>query len=104
VARRYDIAPRLLFRWKQELVSSQTRPKTERVFLPLTVSDGPPAAVASSSDPEPPAGPAQGPLIIERSPQEIEVELVGGRRLRFARDTDPETVCALIALLEGAGL
>jgi hypothetical protein len=31
----------------------------------------------------------------------VEVELVGGRRLRFERDADPETVRRLITLLEG---
>lgn len=103
VARRYGIAPRLLFRWKQELAPPQTQPKAEPVFLPVTVSDGPAAAEAAPSAPPQSAGLVHGPLIIERSPQEIEVELVGGRRLRFARDTDPETVRAMVALLEGAG-
>jgi hypothetical protein len=31
----------------------------------------------------------------------IEVELIGGRRVRFERDADPETVRRLLALLEG---
>ena len=31
----------------------------------------------------------------------IEIELVGGRRVRFERDADPETVRRLVALLEG---
>jgi hypothetical protein len=33
----------------------------------------------------------------------IEVELIGGRRMRFERDADPETVRRMIALLEGGG-
>jgi len=32
----------------------------------------------------------------------IEVELRGGRRVRFDRETDPETIRALVTLLEGA--
>jgi hypothetical protein len=44
---------------------------------------------------------APAPVIVERSAPGIEVELVGGRRVRFERDTDPETVCRLVALLEG---
>jgi hypothetical protein len=40
-------------------------------------------------------------VIVERSPPGIEVELVGGRRVRFERDVDPETVQRLVALLEG---
>ena len=42
-----------------------------------------------------------GPVIVERSAPGIEVELVGGRRVRFERDADPETVRRLVALLEG---
>jgi hypothetical protein len=41
------------------------------------------------------------PLIVERSTPGIEVELKGGRRVRFDRDTDPETVRRLVSLLEG---
>jgi transposase-like protein len=101
VARRYGIAPRLLFRWKQELAAPQAQPKTGPVFLPVAVSDAAVTAEVAPAGPEPLAKQAHGPLIIERTPQEIEVELVGGRRLCFARDTDPETVRALVALLEG---
>jgi len=43
------------------------------------------------------------PVIVERSVPGIEVELVGGRRVRFERDADPETVRRLVALLEGGG-
>jgi transposase-like protein len=103
VARRYGIAPRLLFRWKQELAAPQAQPKTEPVFLPVSVRDAAATAETTPAGPELPAPPIHGPLIIERAPQEVEVELVGGRRLRFARDTDPETVRALVALLEGVG-
>lgn len=31
----------------------------------------------------------------------VEIELAGGHRLRFARDTDPETVKRLVAALDG---
>jgi hypothetical protein len=47
----------------------------------------------------PPA--ASTPMIIERSAPGIEVELLGGRRVRFERDADPATVRRLVALLEG---
>jgi len=101
VARRYGIAPRLLFRWKQELGTPRVEPEKAPVFLPVTVSDAAAAADATPTGPEPSAPPIHGPLIIERAPEEVEVQLVGGRRLRFARDTDPETVRTLVALLEG---
>ena len=94
IARRYGIDTPLLFRWKREFAP----PPSEPVFLPVTVSDGPDRTGAYS----PPAcAQVSGPIIVERSPQEIEVELVGGRRVRFARDVEAETVRAMIALLEG---
>jgi len=34
--------------------------------------------------------PTAGPEIVERSTPGIEIELVGGHRVRFERDTDPE--------------
>jgi hypothetical protein len=37
---------------------------------------------------------------VERQPEGIEVELVGGRRVRFARDMGPDAICAMIDLLE----
>jgi len=41
------------------------------------------------------------PSIVVERPPGIEVELAGGRRVRFDRDVDPETVHRLAALLEG---
>lgn len=106
VARQHGITVRLLFRWRQEL---EGREAPEAQFLSVAVSDpaepsggagivpSPEAASVSASGPA--AGPA--PVIVERTAPGIEVELIGGRRLRFARDIDPETVCRLVALLEG---
>ncbi len=45
--------------------------------------------------------PGPAPVIVERSAPGIEVELIGGRRVRFERDVDPETVRRLVTLLEG---
>ena len=89
-ARRYGIAARVLFRWKDAL-----KPKpTEPTFAPVqVVADREPAADA--------AAPSYAPVIVDRSAPGIEVELVGGRRVRFERDADPETVRRLVALLEG---
>lgn len=92
VARRYGIAPRVLFRWKQELAP----PEPEPVFLPVTVSE-------ESAMPVMPASAAGAAVIVERPRDDIEAELAGGRRLRFARDTDPATVRTMIDMLEGAG-
>lgn len=97
VARRYGIAPRVLFRWKQELAP----PPPEPVFLSVMMSDGLDADGAPSHQPaiSMPV-PAAAPMIVERPRDEIEIELVGGRRMRFARDADPATLQAMIAMLE----
>ena len=42
------------------------------------------------------------PVIVERSAPGIEVELIGGRRVRFERDADPEMIRRTVALLEGS--
>jgi len=91
VAKRYGISAPLLFRWKRELVAS-----LRTALLPATVTDAPeqPAEALLSL-------PGPAPVIVERSTPGIEVELVGGRRVRFDRDTDPETVQRLVTLLEG---
>ena len=94
IARRYGINPRLLFRWKREFAPPPSKP----VFLPVTVSDGPDQTGAYSA---PACAQVAGPIIIERSPQEIEVELLGGRRVRFGCNVEAETVRAMVALLEG---
>ena len=84
---------RQLFRWKQELAPAA---KTETTFLPVTITDAPEQSPeASQSLPEP------APVIVERSAHGIEVELIGGRRVRFDLDTDPEMVHRLVSLLEG---
>jgi transposase len=91
-ARRYGIAARVLFRWKEAL-----RPKpAEPTFAPVQIAAGP----ESATDPEAPLAPSPS-LIVERPAPGIEVELVGGRRVRFDRDADPEAVRRLITLLEG---
>lgn len=97
VARRYGIDRPLLYRWKRELVS----PAPEPVFLPVTISDAPAPAQESLMASSVPPPPVPAPVIVERSREEIEVELVGGRRVRFARDTDPASVRAMVEMLEG---
>jgi transposase len=93
VARRYGITARLLFRWKQELAPAA---KTETTFLPVTLTDAP-----NRSAKAPPSLPGSAPVIVARSAPGIEVELIGGRRVRFERDVDPKTVRRLVTLLEG---
>ena len=93
VARKYGIGTRLLFSWKQELAPAA---KTETTFLPVTITDAP-----EQSAETPASLPGPAPVIVERSAPGIEVDLIGGRRVRFERDVDPETVRRLVTLLEG---
>lgn len=88
-ARRYGIAARVLFRWKEALKPKPPEPS----FAAVQVTDAGPVVEA------PPA--ASASMIVERAAPGIEVELIGGRRVRFERDADPETVRRLVALLEG---
>lgn len=97
VARRYGISRRVLFRWKEMLRPKQLEPApADPVFAPVQIMDAGPVVEASSA--------ASTPMIVARSAPGIEVELVGGRRVRFERDADPETVRRLVALLEGGTL
>jgi transposase len=91
VARRYGIAPRVLFRWK-EAFKPEAEPAAP-AFAPVQIMDAAPMVEAPTA--------ASLPVIVERLAPGIEVELVGGRRVRFERDADPETVRRLVALLEG---
>jgi len=93
VARRYGVAVSLLFRWRQAL---GVAPLTEGAgFLPIKIAD---EVVAGDA----PSGTSGAPpsLIIERPVPGIEIALVGGRRVRFDRDVDPETMKRVIAALE----
>ncbi|MDA0651878.1 MAG: transposase [Proteobacteria bacterium] len=92
VAKRYGIGRRLMFSWKKELTPETTLGPT---FLPV-ITDTPEQAVEA-----PQSGPRSAPVIVERSMPGIEVELIGGRRVRFERDFDPQTVRRLVELLEG---
>ncbi len=82
-----------MFSWKQELAPAA---KAETTFLPVTITDAP-----EQSPETPPSLLGPAPVIVERSAPGIEVELIGGRRVRFERDADPETVRRLVTLLEG---
>ncbi len=95
VAKRYGISAPLLFRWKRELAASP-----RRTFLPVTVTESPTQSGGPAADPRS-TSTAPAPLIVERSTPGIEVALTGGRRVRFDRDVDPETVQRLVTLLEG---
>ena len=75
VARQYGITARRLFPRKQELAPAA---KTETTFLPVTITDAPEQSAEASQPP-----PGLTPVIVERSAPGIEVEVIGGRRVRF---------------------
>ena len=66
----------------------------------MTVTESQTQSGGPAADPLP-ASTVPGPVIVERLGPGIEVELIGGRRVRFDRDVDPETVRRLVSLLEG---
>lgn len=97
VAKKYRITTSLLFRWRAALGAE---PLPQRAtFLPVRVV-GDPMPVSTEMLPAPAMAP---PVIVERAAPGIEVELIGGRRVRFDRGTDAETVKQVVAMLEGAG-
>ena len=86
VARRYGIYRRLLFRWREEFRPKPEQTSTAPVFAPVQVLDTAPV-IESRVLPSTPC---------------IEIELVGGRRVRFERDADEEAIRRTVALLEGS--
>lgn len=94
VAKRYGIAPSVVFRWRRDLSDDQSAARAAPVFAGVKLGDAPTAMTMPSMSPAP-------PVVVERPAPGIEVELKGGRRVRFDRATDPETIRALVMLLEG---
>jgi len=69
-------------------------------FVSVEVTDNPPARPQTLDEPPGPATPA---IIIERPVSGIEIELMGGRRVRFDRDIDAETMRRVVSALEEGG-
>lgn len=95
VARLYGVTAPCVFRWRKLMgIRAPGEPAT---FASVRISEEYGAAEGA------PIGDSQ--LVLrsaERSPGGLEIELAGGKRLRFARDIDPETVRRMIEVLEGA--
>ena len=99
VARKHTIASSLLFRWRREFGGTKpparAKPEFVRVSLPaLPIPSGAEGSVAEGS---PAAGVA--PSVADRGL--IEIELVGGRRLRVDGSVDAAALRRVIAVLEG---
>jgi transposase-like protein len=95
VARKYGVSTGLMFRWRKQLGMGPMHR-----LVPVTITDTLDGlADLSAMMTRPPAAPPSAKA--ERAAPAIEIELAGGRRLRFERDTDPETVQRLVAALDG---
>jgi len=68
--------------------------------VPVEVMDNPPVPLQTLDEPP---GPAMPTIIVERPVCGIEIELIGGRRVRFDRDIDAETMQRVVSALEGGG-
>lgn len=89
VARKYGISASLMFQWRKQLGMGPAHR-----IVPVTISDTADGlADLSVMTMRSIAAPAAAKA--EPAAPAIEIELAGGRRLRFARDTDPETIAAL---------
>lgn len=94
VARKYGISTDLMFRWRKELGMGPVHR-----IVPVTITDTPDGLADLAALTNLTKQPA--PVIIDRATPAIEIELTGGRRLRFERGTDPETIQRLVAALDG---
>lgn len=100
VAKRYGVATSLLFRWRAALGAEPLLKRTTFLSVEFTTD---PVATASGDVTDRPLPAVTTPIIVERPAPGIEIELVGGRRVRFDRGTDAETMKQVVAMLEGTG-
>jgi len=96
VARKHNIASSLLFRWRREFVAKGPVP-AKREFVAVALPALPALSVAEGSRAEEPA-PAKAPVA---NGGLIEIELVGGRRLRIDGSVDAVALRRVIEVLEG---
>lgn len=84
VARRADVDPSLLYRWRRQMLGAQPRLPG---FTPVTVT---------ADDPIAPPPPTSEPGVID---VEIDVEIAGGTRVRVTGAPQPATIAAVLAAL-----
>jgi transposase-like protein len=88
VARKHRVAPSLVFRWRRAagLLSKKSVGKPAPAFAPVMLPAPSPSTVAASRE-------------VDRGT--IEIELVGGRRLRVSGPVDAAMLKQVIAAVEG---
>lgn len=98
VARLYGVTPPCVFRWRKLLGYRAAEDKTE--FAAVQISE--PAGAAVGGESAAPELPIPLPTLApERPAGGIEIELTGGKKLRFDPGTDPEAIRRVVELLEG---
>ena len=95
VAGKYGISASLMFQWRKQLGMGPAHR-----IVPVTISDTADGLADLAVMTSRPTA-SRTPTRVESATPVIEIELGGGRRLRFARDTDPETIQRLVAALDG---
>lgn len=90
VARRHNMHTSLLFRWRREYAAPQAsptpmqRPAKAATFVPIALDSSLPAH----------------PMPVRSVGSTIEIELLGGRRLRVAADIDVAALKRIVVALE----
>ena len=98
VARLYGVTPPCVFRWRKLLGYGTAEDKTEFAAVEI----GQPDRAAVSGEAAALELPIPLPnLVPERPSGSMEIELAGGKKLRFDHETDPEAIRRVVELLEG---
>lgn len=97
VARLYGVTPPCVFRWRKLMGLGASGEKTTFASVRISQENGAEGDMPISAGEPLIALPATA---TERPPA-VEVELAGGKKLRFERDIDPETVRRMVEVLEG---
>jgi transposase len=101
VARLYGVTPPCVFRWRKLFGYGPAEDKIE--FAAVQIGELAGAAVGGES--AAPELPIPLPsLLPERPAGGMEIELAGGRKLRFDPGTDPDSIRRVVELLEGRSL
>ncbi len=98
VARKHGIAKSLLFRWRKEAGLSGKRRPVEG-FVPVRIAASRREALASSV-PAISSPPPSTSVPVTHEAGSIEIELVGGTKLRVSGTVRPEALRQVIAALE----
>lgn len=94
VARLYGVTAPCVFRWRKLMGLGAAGDKT--AFASVRISEENDASeVGPASGSAPPSTALEGPS------GGVEIELSGGKKLRFERDADPEAVRRMVEILEG---